>query len=276
MTVHQIFILAIFFAVTIQNISFAQNKSKAVQELVGFFKLRFPKEVAKIGTSSLTQKIENLVIKYGDDIFIASRKVGIQIFQIIDDAGDYGAEAVKLTARYGDDAILIVRKKERILLFIKYGENAAEAMIKHGEVAEPLLNTLGKPASEAFKAVSAQNGRRLAMLSLDGQLDKIGKTPELLEVVANYGDRAVDFIWNNKGGLTVAATLTAFLKNPEPFLNGAKDITTVITENATKPITEVAKNTNWTIVIICSLCIFGLLVGVRMWWRHRASLAKLQ
>jgi hypothetical protein len=167
-------------------------------------------------------------------------------------------------------------------IFIKYGDNAAEGMMKHGEIAEPLLSSFGKPAAGALKSVNSQSVRRLAMLAEDGQLAKIGQTPELLEVVAKYGDRAADFIWRNKGALTVTAALAAFLANPEPFLDGAKDITKVLAEHAVKPIAEVpgqvaseaAKNTNWTVVIVCGLCVLALLAGARDWLRHRAAYAQ--
>ena len=121
---------------------------------------------------------------------------------------------MKLMAKYGDEAVWVVAKPKRMAIFVKFGDNAADAMIKHGEIAEPLLQSIGRPAAGAHKAVSSQNGGRLAMMAADGDLAKIGKTAELLEVVAKYGDRAMDFIWRNKGSLTVATALTAFLTNP--------------------------------------------------------------
>ena len=44
---------------------------------------------------------------------------------------------------------------------------------------------------------------------LEGELANCGKHPELLEVIAKYGDRAAVFVWENKGALAVGATLTA-------------------------------------------------------------------
>lgn len=279
MTFHRVCIVAICFALALPNVSFAQGKAALAREAAEYVMRKFGKEAAEVSVETLTRKIETLAIKHGDDVFLAVRKVGPRTLRIVEEAGEHGVESVKLMARYGDDAVWVVAKKNRMAIFVKYGDNAAESMMKHGEIAEPLLTSFGKPAAGALKSVSSQSGRRLAMMAEDGQLAKIGQTPELLEVVARYGDRAADFIWRNKGALTVTAALTAFLANPEPFLDGATDITTIVADNAVKPIanvpgqvaSEAARNTNWTIVVVCAVCVIGLLAGARLWLRHRAA-----
>ena len=35
-------------------------------------------------------------------------------------------------------------------------------------------------------------------------------------VIERYGDRALTFVWRNKGALTVATMLETFLADPEP------------------------------------------------------------
>lgn len=259
----------------------AQGKAKlareVAEEVAEYVMRKFGKEGAREGVETLTRKIETLAIKHGDDAFVAARKVGPQMFRLVEEAGEHEHQCIKLLAKYGDDATWVVAKPNRLAIFVKFGDDAAEAMMKHGEIAEPLLQSMGKPAAAALKAVSSQNARRLAMLAEDGQLAKIGRTPELLDVIAKYGDPAMDFIWRNKGALTVGAALTAFLANPEPFLKGTADITRIVAENAVKPIADVplqiaheaAKQMNWTVAVVFALCVFGLVVALRMWLRHR-------
>jgi hypothetical protein len=283
MTFHRAVILAVCLAVASPPVSVAQGKAVLAREAAEYVMRKFGKEAAEVGVETLTRKIETLAIKHGDEVFLAVRKVGPRTLRIVEEAGEHGLVSVKLMARYGDEAVWVVAKKNRMAIFVKYGDNAAESMMKHGEIAEPLLSSFGKPAAGALNSVSSQNARRLAMLAEDGQLAKIGQTPDLLEVVAKYGDRAADFIWRNKGALTVTAALTAFLANPEPFLDGAADITKIVAENAVKPIADVpgqvaseaAKNTNWTLVVVCGVCVLGALGGARLWLRHRASTAKV-
>ena len=165
---------------TLPNVSDAQGKAVLAREAVEYAMRKFSKEVAEVGVETMTRKIETLAIKYGDDVFLAVRKVGPRTLRIVEESGEYGLESVKLMARYGDDAVWVVAKKNRMAIFIKYGDNAAEGMMKHGEIAEPLLTSFGKPAAGALKSVSSQNCRRLAILANDGQfavfafVDKVG------------------------------------------------------------------------------------------------------
>lgn len=215
--------------------SLAQGKAALAREAAESVLGRFGKEAAKESVEGLTRKIESLALKHGDDAVLAVKKVGPQAFHLIEASGEYGAESVQLMARYGDDAVWIVARKNRLAIFVKYGDTAGEAMMKHGEIAEPLLESAGKSAAGAFRSVSPQNGRRLAMMGLDGDLARIGRTPELLDAVAKYGDPAMDFIWKHKGALQAAAALAAFLDTPEPYLEGKEDIASAATAKSAKP-----------------------------------------
>jgi hypothetical protein len=109
------------------------------------------------------------------------------------------------------------------------------------------------------------------MASEGGELTRIGRTPEVLAIIEKYGDKAMQFIWNHKGALAVAATLTAFLAEPEPFINGVKDITQAVAKPlaevpaiaAREGTAEVARNTNWTIVFLAIIAALTLLARAR-------------
>ena len=89
-------------------------------------------------------------------------------------------------------------------LVLRHGDGAAAVLAKHsGGIAEPVVEQFGAGAVRALEATAPQGGRRLAMMMADGDLAKIGRTEELLAVVAKYGDPAMDFIWRNKGSLAV-------------------------------------------------------------------------
>jgi hypothetical protein len=264
------------------SVAFAQGKATIARETAEYVLRRFAPEAEKVGAEALTRKIESLAIKGGDDAILATRKIGPRIFRIVEEAGEHGVDSVKLMAKFGDDAVWVVAKPSRMAIFLKYGDSAAQSMIRHGEISEPLLEAFGKPAAGALSAVSARSGRRLAMMSADGELAKIGRTPELLDVVAQKGDRAMDWIWRNKGALTVAAALTAFIANPEPFLDGTSDMAKFATEHVAQPIvsipgqvaTEAARKLNWNALAFCSVLAVSSLVGARMWLRHRPRLEK--
>ena len=256
--------------------AWAGVSSKAIREAAEYILQRGGKEAAEMGVDSITKKIENMVAKYGDDAIEAVTKTGPKTFRVVQEAGENGGEVVKLLARRGNEAVWVVTKKDRMAIFIKYGDDAADAMIKHGDIAEPLIKSTGKPAAVAFKALSEQNGRRLAMMADDAALANLSRNDQLLGVIAKYGDKGMDFIWKNKGPLTIAATLTAFLANPKAFIDGAVSITETGVESVEKvatPITTgIAKGLNFNFFLpIVGLAIAGI-ATLKVWLNHRVVL----
>jgi hypothetical protein len=121
------------------------------------------------------------------------------------------------------------------------------------------------------------------MMLESGELATIGRTPELLGVLEKYGNPACDFVWRNKGALTLTAAAGAFLADPEPFIQGAKDLTGIVAENAVKPLAEVpatiareaaaevARNTNWTWIGSLLVLALGGLAALRMRLKARRA-----
>lgn len=130
----------------------------------------------------------------------------------------------------------------------------------------PLVSSLGRPAARALAALAPRQARRLAILADSGDLARIGRTPELLAVVARFGDRAMAFVWGHKGALAVSATLAAFLADPRPFLDGAKNLAVAVA----RPLAEVpgrvalaaARSIAWWIVGLCGAVFLGF-VAIR-------------
>lgn len=111
------------------------------------------------------------------------------------------------------------------------------------------------------------------MLYDDGTLAKMGRTEELLNVVGQYGDKAMDFIWRHKKSLCVGAVLIAFLNAPEPFIKGLRDITQIglqpVTEGEKTGIKTAASHTNWTLVFLGIVAIEGCLIAFRKGLRSK-------
>jgi len=257
----------------------AQDKAALARETAEFVSKKFGKEAVEGGVEGLSHKIEKLVLKNGDDALVAVRKVGPRTFHLVEGAGEHGPAAVKLLARHGDAAVWVVSKRERLTLFVKHGDSAAEAMIKHGEIAEPLIRSAGPPAAGAFNAVSTRNGRRLAIVSDQGNLTAMGHILRLLAVIEKHGDRAMEFIWSFKAILAKTEAMLVFLANPEPYLDGTVDITQVgdrgdsdvgTAASAQPPETE----GELVRFVACGIGILVLCGGIGLWARRRARKAK--
>lgn len=252
--------------------AWADAKSRAAKEAAEYVLQRFGRGAVREGTEVLARKIETAAARHGDDVFAAVRKVGPRALPLVEEAGAHGSQAVKVLARHGEAGAIVVARPAAMKLIAKHGDEAASVLVKHaGGVGEPLVEQFGGAGVKALASTGSQGGRRLATLLADGDLAKMGRTQELLEIIGKYGDRAADFVWKNKGSLAVGTTLAAFLANPEPFLNTANAATQVVAENTLKPLAqtpgvfaaEVAKGTNWTVVLLAVGGVGLLLFGAR-------------
>jgi hypothetical protein len=235
---------------------------------------KFGREAASEGVEKLAVRLESLAVKYGDDALAAARKVGPRGVAAIESAGPQAALAAKILSREGDRALSLVDDASRLQLAAKYGDDATEALLRHQGVAKPLIETLQQPAAKALSVLDVQNGRRLAMLADSGELGRLGKTDELLNVVGSYGNRAMEFVWNNKGALTVTAGMTAFIADPESFLNGTRQLAQVIGENVIAPTVgavaeHVAPHVNWTLVTLIMVATLGTYSLLKYYIRQR-------
>lgn len=223
------------------------QKATAAREVAEFLLKKFSKEAVGESVETLTAKVAQVTALYGDDGAVAIQKVGPKAFQVIAEVGEHSAGVVKLMARHGDDAVWVVSKPKQMAIFIRYGDEAAEAMIKHKGIAAPFIEKTGQPGVQALNVVGEEgNVRRLVNLVEDGVIVPGDESGRLLDVVGRYGDRAAEFIWRNKGALAVGAGLTAFLADPEPFIDGAMELPKTV-----------VRGTNWTVVIIVGMILAG-------------------
>jgi hypothetical protein len=239
----------------------ADGRTKAAQEAADYVLQRFGRQAVREGAETLARKIETYTVRHGDDFLKAVRQVGPRAFHLVEEAGVHGEQAVRVLARHGEaGAAWVVSRPKAMQLYLKHGEEAASALVKHTGIAEPVIEQFGQPAVKVLQAANVRSGRRLAMMLEGGELAKIGRSRELLEVIASYGDRAMTFVWEHKGALATTAGLTAFLANPEAFITGARDIAQIVGEYAIKPVaqlpgavaTEIARGTNWTLIFLAA------------------------
>lgn len=255
-----IFVLVL---VTIPCASMAGVKSKLAIETAEHLLGRFGKELGEESVETLAAKVGRYGLKYGDEAIECIRKTGPRAFVILDKAGENAPAVASLLSRYGSEAVWVASKPRNLAIFLRHGDDAARAMIKHPGLAEHVIEKMGQPAARAMQSVTSQNARRIAMMADDGTLFATGRSEELLTVISKYGDNAAAFIWKHKGALAVATLATAFVADPKVFLEGTQDLAEVALrpiDSAAKEIARgVAQGTQWTVVII-ALATFGILL----------------
>ena len=198
--------------------------SQAAREIAEQVAKKFGKELGTDTVETISKKTLELSARHGDDAAKALLNTGPKTFRLVSEAGEHGDSVVKLLAKYGDNAVLICEKPQRLRLFAQYGDDAAEAIMRHGDNAEVLLQQYGKSAAGALAKVDGQNGRRLVTMNNDGELAKIGGADKVFDVVEKFGNRGANFIYNNKGALAISVGALAFYSHPEPFIEGIKEL----------------------------------------------------
>lgn len=241
--------------------------SKAIQEAVEFTTRKFSKEVAEEGVERLATKMSALAAKHSDEVVAqAFKRVGPRAGKLVTEAGEHGDDVLRLLARHGDAAIPLATRKTSLSLVRQFGEEAGEACVKHGTIAEPIIGQFGAAGATALTKVSDRSARQLAMLAQEGTLK-----PEMIDVVIRHGDKACAFLWKNKGTIAGGAALASFLANPEPYLDSAESLASKTLDVTVKPLaTEAASRINWTLIVLVAMAGFGV------WrWRHKKLTASV-
>ena len=217
--VRLVFALAGLAAVLTPATGAAQGKAQAAREVAEYLTAKFGRGAAAEGVEALGARLSGLVGRHGDDVLLAVRNTGPRGLELIAGAGEHTPAVVKLLARHGDDAVWVVSRPKSLAVFVKYGDDAGRALVRHGSLAESLVGSHGLPAAAALNAVSARQARRLVMMAEDGLL---ADAPGVFKAVAKSGDAAVDFLFRHRTRWRDAAILAVVLADVDDYLAGRR------------------------------------------------------
>ena len=241
----------------------ASSAAREASEAIGSRLGRGAAGAAVEDASAVTAKAAG---RYGEDALPLLRATGQAGASALDQAGAKAPEVIRLFSRRGDEALWIISEPRRLAIFVKHGDPAADALLKHRGIAETLISRHGEESVGALNALSRRGAQHLAMASEDGVFKASARSTELLGVIQRHGDAAMDFIWRNKGSLIVASVLASFLRDPAVYINGIKDLV------VTPIVAPIAQNTNWTLLIGGALAAFFLPFIIRSLARARSAL----
>lgn len=217
----------------------------------------------------LVQKAETLVAKYGDDVLTVTKKMGPEALETMEKLGPDAAKYIKLVMKNDKESIYIISSPKRLRIYINHGDDAITAMNKYKGILEEGIEKFGAPMAKASLNLEKSGAIQLSKMVKSGELEKIGRTRELLDVIGKYGQKAMDFIWKNKGSLMVGSTLVAFLNDPKPFIDGVVPIVAPISTELGKTPQIVASSINWTLVVLSGMGCFATMWFYKQWVRGR-------
>lgn len=248
---------AVLLSAAIPAICHAGVTTTAVRETAEYVMAKFGRGAAGRTVDEIAETTARTTARYGDDVLPLVRRGGHDAIRVLDQAGDKAPDVLRLYARKGDEAMWIISQPRKLTIFLKHGDTAADALLKHPGIAEDLIEHFGDDAAGALNAISRGGAQRLAMVSDQGLLAATPRSRELLPVIRQYGDSAMDFIWKNKGALTVATILATFLADPQAYVTGAKSL---IVEPVVTPI---LRSIPWAWIVVGALILVFLPFIVR-------------
>jgi hypothetical protein len=218
------------------------------------------RQAERTAVTTLSERIARLAVEHGPETLVAVRRAGPEAIESLERASHRGGLVSHLLAAHGSEALVIAREPVLLELVARHGDAAALALVRHPGLARTVIEASGAPGARALAGLSTQNARRLAMLTEDGVLLRMGRQGELLSAIERHGDRAMDFVWRNKGALAVATLLVTFLKDPEPFLSGARELGGGMTHAVAQPVLGVANDVGQVVMKPLTVAAIGALV----------------
>jgi hypothetical protein len=135
--------------------------SHGAKQAAEFILQKFGRRVPTQTVDEVAAAVSGVVAKYGDEAVPFLKASGHAGFDALEQAGDKAPEVIKLYLKRGDEAVWIISKPEKLAIFIKHGDTAAEALIKHPGIADSLIAQYGDDAAGALAKISRQSSRCL-------------------------------------------------------------------------------------------------------------------
>jgi hypothetical protein len=220
------------------------------------------REITEEALEKTTLQLSRVVEKCGQEALPVCKKYGPKALRVLYDAGDDGGTyLVKAIDQYGDDAIRAGATRLGRSVIREGNELGIRNVARFNDQIVPLMRRYGSSADRAFAALTeTRDAQRLLLLEAEKIIPSI-KFGELLDVVGKYGQKGLDFIWKNKGPLAVLDVLVTFLKDPEAYINGVKDLVTAVVvgpDGKGGVVNAVTQAIPWSTLIIGGLLFFAV------------------
>lgn len=207
---------------------------KAAKEIVETF--------AREAIERAEPRVAALIDAYGDDVARVLRRVGAPGVGALE---KHGAAGLRILSRWGDDGVRLLASEgdEAVRLLATHGDEAVGFMIRHPGVGRDLLGHFGKQALKPELSTESV----ILLNRLAEPIKASGRSEAILDVVERFGDRACQFLWRHKGTIFAAAVLASFLADPQPYIDGVKQL---VVEPASRAAEGAVERTNWTLVFL--------------------------
>jgi hypothetical protein len=227
------------------------------------------REIAEaIGRETLERaepRLVSLIEAYGDDAVRVLRRSGAAAVPVLE---KHGAAGLRILSKWGDDGLRVLASQgdAAVQALARHGESAVEFMIRHPGAGADFVAAFGGRALRT----PLETGSVITLNRLAEPIRASGRSAELLGVVERFGDRACGFLWRHKGTIFAGALLASFLADPQPYLDGVREL---VVEPAAGLAREAVRATNWTLIAGLGLLLSGAAAWALLQGRRKARAA---
>jgi hypothetical protein len=243
------------------QLAFAGPTSTALRDTSEWIVKKFGAGAAGRTVDEVAVATAKVVARHGEEALPLLRSMGHAGFEVLEQAGERSNVVLKFFGRRGEEAAWLVAQPSKLKILLQHGEAAADALLKHPGIADDLVARFGSRAVAPLNALEREGAQRMAMAAREGLFEAAPQSGALLDVIGKYGQRAMDFIWRNKGALATGAVLVTFLQQPEAYINGAKQL---VGDSIIAPI---VRSIQWS-PIAYGMSLFAVGAGALWWWRR--------
>ncbi len=253
--------ITVLVALTLWPAEATAARGQALRELVERVLRQGGREAGQTLIEQTTRRLNQQTSRHGDDVVRAFERVGESSLRIGESAGRHAPAAYRTMARHGPSGAAVARNSDQLALVSRYGDDAANALVRHPGMAESVIRQYGTEGARAVGNLSSRQARRLAHMVNQGSVPSGAQGARLMRVLSKYGDPAMDFVWRHKGALLVGGGLAVFLSDPGSVLGsdgplGPGGPGGVIVDS-------IARSINWSVILTPVLGFLMLLVAIR-------------
>lgn len=217
------------------------------------------KTVDDVAATALGKRALLVRTKHGDEAFQFIQKNGRGSLIAIEKAGEFAPDIIRLHKKIGKKAFYLAETKRGQTLIMQLGDEVAEPITKLGKKSYPLLEDFGAKAVPLLKKCDDVDVKKLNILKKHNVISQTSEGAAILDICGKYGKKGIDYVYANKKKLLTMAVLTTFITDPEPYINGVKDLGSIAITNVAAPVAqEAAKSIHWNLWIGVIILILGL------------------
>lgn len=200
------------------------------------------KSIGKQTLKSNSTRVARLALKYGDESIDLVRMGGPRLQKVLDNASfKEGKNLLSFFQKTGSSGLRILDDPKLHQLILKHGDDIGQLVARHSGNGVKLVSKHGSSSIKSLNRLNRVQGQRLYIVSKQGKLAQVSKLSsteqsKFWNILSQRGNAVLKWIEHNPKTTLTVATLTAFIAQPDKFLDGVGSILEKIGQGVVIPV----------------------------------------